>query len=151
MYGSSQIKNNKNKSISTTGAVRVETNLWGHLMPAQFFYNKCITRKGLTLKMKIEVTQYNTDNGAIRWRISTSVKVIWYMFAIAFAISVILMLQICDLENLGNVTEYKIRNGPIQQKILTSIKVTQEHFSLALTVFEIFTFQNLLPWKHRSR
>ena len=31
-----------------------------------FFYNKCITRKCLTLKMKFKVMRFNIRNGAIR-------------------------------------------------------------------------------------
>ena len=31
------------------------------------FDSKCITRKYLTLNMKIKVKEYNIHNGAIRW------------------------------------------------------------------------------------
>ena len=33
----------------------------------------------------------------------------------------------------------------------TSIKFVNEHFSLAVTIFEILTFQNLWPWKCKSK
>ena len=93
-------------------------------------------------------------------------------FATALTVFEILMFQICDLENLGQVTE--CNNGPIRwQKsisvkvnldhfstwsttfamvpLTTSIKVMLQHCSLVLTVFAIFTFQNAWPWKCRSR
>ena len=40
---------------------------------AFLFNNKC---KMLTLKIKVKVTEYSIHNGVIRWRISTSVRVI---------------------------------------------------------------------------
>ena len=56
-----------NKSNSVAGAVRVEANLPGHPLPAQFFYIKCITRK-LMLKMKLNVTEYSIRNGTFNWK-----------------------------------------------------------------------------------
>ena len=41
-----------------------------------FFNSKSITRKCLSLKMKVKITEYCNHNGPIRWRISTSIKVI---------------------------------------------------------------------------
>ena len=43
--------------------------------------------------MKVKVTEYNIHNGAIRWRIATSVKVAWRIFALALIVSEILMFQ----------------------------------------------------------
>ena len=43
--------------------------------------------------------------------------------------------------------EYNYSNGFIRWQISTS----HEHFSLTLTIFEIFTFQNVWPWKCRYR
>ena len=51
--------------------------------------------------MKVEITEYTIHNGAIRWRISTSVKVIWRVFAIALLVSDRWMFQICYFESLG--------------------------------------------------
>ena len=72
----------------------------GHPLPAHFF-NKCITRKCLTLKMKVKVTEHNIHNDVIQQRLLTSVKVIWRIFAIALTVSDIVIFLICDLENLG--------------------------------------------------
>ena len=41
------------------------------------------------------------DGTVIRWRISTSVKVLWRISAIALTVSEMLMFQIYDFENLG--------------------------------------------------
>ena len=45
--------------------VRVETNLSGTSAVCVIFYSKCITRKCLTLKMKVKVTEYNIHNDSI--------------------------------------------------------------------------------------
>ena len=47
---------------------------------------KCITRKYLTLQMKVKVTQYNIHNDPIRWQISTSIKVILEHFSLALTV-----------------------------------------------------------------
>ena len=60
-------------------------------------------------------------------------------------------LEKCDLEIQVKVMKSNICKGSVWWQISTSIKVVLEHFSLALTVFEILTFQNLWPWKCRSR
>ena len=44
-----------------------------------------------------------------------------------------------------------VGNGRIGWKLLTFIKVIPEDFSLALTIFKIFTFQNVWPWKCKLR
>ena len=49
------------------------------------------------------------------------------------------------------VTEYINCNGPIRWQISTSIKIIHEHFSIALAAFQKFTFQNVRPWKWRSK
>ena len=51
--------------------MRVEANLPGIF---DFFYNKCIAGKCLTLKMKVKVREYTDRNGLIRWKISKSKK-----------------------------------------------------------------------------
>ena len=60
--------------------------------------------------MEVKVTEYNVRNGAIRWRISTSVRVIRRIFAIALTVSDILMFQMCDLGNLSQVHHSVIMN-----------------------------------------
>ena len=65
------------------------------------FYNKCITRKCLTLRIMIKVTEYNIYNGAIRWRISNYANTIWHILTIAFTVSKMLTFTIGELENLG--------------------------------------------------
>ena len=47
-----------NQSASMAGAVRVEVNQPETSATCAFFYNKCMTRKCLTLKMKVNVTEY---------------------------------------------------------------------------------------------
>ena len=49
--------------------------------------------------MKVKVTEYNIHNGAIRWRILDSVKVMWRIFTTSITIWKILKFQICDFEN----------------------------------------------------
>ena len=65
-----------NKNNSTAGAVQPRHICRGHPLPTQFFYNKCITKKCFTLKMKVKVTEYANRNGHIPWQISKSIKVI---------------------------------------------------------------------------
>ena len=72
-----------------------------HQLSAQFFYSKCITRICLTLKMKVNVTEYNIHNHVIRLQISTSLKEIFCIFAQARTICKILTFQIFYLEKLG--------------------------------------------------
>ena len=57
-----------------------------YLLPAQFFYSKCILRKLLTLKMKVKIMKYTIRNGPIRWQISTSIKVILEHFLLALTV-----------------------------------------------------------------
>ena len=56
-----------------------------------------------------------------------------------------------DFENEGQ--GHGVQHSPWchSMALSTTIKVIFEHFSLALTVFEIFTFKNLSPWKYKSR
>ena len=68
------------------GAVRIEANLPNTLSEQLFFYNKCITRKRLTLKVKVNVVKYSIHYDAIRLQISTSLNVMLYHFSLAFAV-----------------------------------------------------------------
>ena len=58
--------------------------------------------------MKVKVTEYNIHNGAIWWRISTSVKVVMNIFALALTVCDILLFLTFNLENLGK--------GPVVEK-----------------------------------
>ena len=73
-----------------------------------------------------KVRELNIYNGAIRWRISTSVKVIRCIFVIALTVSEILMFQMSDLENLGqdhgvqqSQWSHSIANINLYKRILT--------------------------------
>ena len=67
---------NTNKSNSTARAVRVEANLLGTSAVSAIFYSKRISRKCLTLKLNVKVTEYTNRNGSIRWQMSISIKII---------------------------------------------------------------------------
>ena len=67
----------------------------GYALSAHF-YSKC-TRKCLTFEMKVNVTEYNNHIGANQWRISTPVKVIWRIVAIALTVSDILLFKFVTL------------------------------------------------------
>ena len=62
-----------------------------------FFYNKCIIRKCLTLKMKVKIREYTNRNGPIRLKISTSVKVISEHH---FSLALTVLKKFPDLENV---------------------------------------------------
>ena len=49
----------------------------------------------------VNVMEYNNCNGPIRWRISTSIKVIIEHFSIVLTVLQILAIQILWLENVG--------------------------------------------------
>ena len=69
-----------------------------HLSPAQLFNSKCISRKCLTLKMFVNVTEYNIRNGSIRWQVSIYIKV--DRERLSLALTVFEILKIHDLENV---------------------------------------------------
>ena len=50
------------------GSVRV------HPLPLHSLYCRCITRKCMTFKMKVNVIEHNIRNDAIRWQISKSLN-----------------------------------------------------------------------------
>ena len=64
--------------------------------------------------MWVRVTEYDYRNGFIRWQISTSIKVVFNMFAPAVTVSDILTFAISDHEKVANVTEYYLINGVIE-------------------------------------
>ena len=71
-------------------AGRVEANLPGLSLSLHSVYCKCITRKYLTLKMKVKVTEYNTGNGPIRL---TFIKVKLEHFSLALTVFEIFTLK----------------------------------------------------------
>ena len=106
--------------------------------------------KNLTLKMKVKVMQYNIRNGAIPWQISTSVKVIWCIFAIALAVSEILMFQICDLEKIDQ--GHKVQHLQWFHSIV-NIDLFKSHtwaFFASTHPFRDIHISTFLPWKCTS-
>ena len=74
-------RSNINKSNSTSGGRASRGKSAGDIrFLCNFFYSKCITRKCLTLKMKVKDKAYNIRNGPIRWQISTPIKIILEYF-----------------------------------------------------------------------
>ena len=55
-----------------------------------------------TLKIEVKVAANNIHYDAIRWRISTSIKVLALIFTLALTVFVMLMFQLFDLEYLGH-------------------------------------------------
>ena len=103
------------------------------------------------LKIECNVMKYNIHNGAIRWRISTLAQFIWCIFVITLIVFKILTLHICDIENFGQ--GHSVQRSQWSSSI-TNINFYKSHAwacLLALTVFEIFTFRNLWPWKCKTR
>ena len=114
---------------------------------------KCITRKWLTLTIKVKVMEYNIRNGPIWWQqfdfLSDGNNHVCSFSSFT-----------CQNSHLKRLT-LKIKNFRLRSWSTTFAMVHStaniNHyknytwvFSLALTVFEIFTFQNLWPWKYRS-
>ena len=92
------------------------------------FYNKCITRKYLTLKMNFKVIEYNIHNGDIRWEISTILKVTWRIFATAVTVSELLMFQMCNLENRGQGHGEQHSQRSYSMTIINLYTFILEHF-----------------------
>ena len=85
--------------------------------------------------MKVNATRYNNHNGAIRWRMSTSVKVMRRILRQLSPFE-ILMFKTCDLEGQGH--------GGENRDLRRSIANTNMHknlkgffFALALILYEI--------------
>ena len=81
------------RAISRPGLCESRQICRWHPQSVLFFYTKCMTRKCLTFKMKVKITEYNVYNGVIRWRISTSVKVTRRIFLIALTVFEMLTLR----------------------------------------------------------
>ena len=72
-----------------------------------------MTRKLLTLKMKVKVMKYTNSNGSIRWQISTSIKVIIEKFSLALTVFQIFTFHSswpwkCMLKSCGGATRWQI-------------------------------------------
>ena len=98
-------------------------------VPLAFFCYKRITRIWLTLKMKVTITKYDIHTGAIRGRMSNSVKVIWHILTIAlsfisFPDSDILTFQKYELENSGQYQEKEKRD---YRRSISSINLHKNH------------------------
>ena len=127
-------------------ALRVEVNLPGTTAACAICYSNCITRKCLTLKMKIKNTDFNIYNGAIRLWISTSTKV---------------MTCFCDrfhrlrYINVSNLWLWKLRSRS-RSTTFAIVPFDGEYQPLYLTVFEIYSRHDLengdhIHEVHRSR
>ena len=58
----------------------------GDIRSQRNFYDKCITRKCLTFKMKVKDTEYTNRNDPIWWQILTSIKVIFKHISLALTV-----------------------------------------------------------------
>ena len=80
--------------------------------------------KYLTLKIVVNVTEYNIRSDAIQWRIPISLTVVHSIFALAFTVSEKLRFEMHDLDNLGQ------GHRVLQSKVYFSmviIKVCKSH------------------------
>ena len=93
-----------------------------------------------TLRMKVKVTEYNIQNGAVRCLTSTSLKIIIQIFDLALSFWDWLF-KFVTWKILVKVTEYNIRNDANQCWISTFINVLKCIFALALTFFKVLTFK----------
>ena len=91
---------------------------------SEYFYSTFTVIKCLILRMKVNVTEHNNHNGAIRWRISTSAKVIWQIFAKALTVSQILKFKICQLENVGQ--GHRVQHSQWSHS-MTNINIYENH------------------------
>ena len=132
-----------------------------HFSPAltlfEILYIYIISRNCVTFKIQIEVKMYNIDNGAIRWLVSISIKVVLEHFCQLSPFSrfciFIYFNKFSDIENMSRLRLLcKICYGAIRWQVSASIKVVLQHFPLAHTVFQIvyiyisrncMTFENI--------
>ena len=78
-----------------------------------------ISRKFVTLEILVKVTMYKTSNGAIRWLVSTSIKIFLVHLYLALTVFQILMFIyfhiFFDLENVGQC--HNIQHTPWGQSM----------------------------------
>ena len=87
-----------------------------------------------------EGKRHRLQHGAISWQISTSVKIIWHIFALHHFRDINIK-KIVDLENVGH--GHGVKHSQ-QSYSMQNINLYKSHiwaFLLTLTVSEIFTFQ----------
>ena len=85
--------------------------------------------------MKVKITEYNTHNGAIRWRMLISLKShMTHFFATALTVFEMITFQIWDPENLGQGHEVKHSQWSRSMAQINLYKRSNG----ALIVFEIF-------------
>ena len=84
--------------------------------------------------------EYNIRNNAIRWRISTSVKVIARIFTLALAVFEIWTFQMFDFESLGQ--GHRIQHSQLCHSMANGNLYESQHafFFLALILSETSTF-----------
>ena len=159
------------EQLHDDSSVRVEANLLGTpAVVGRFVLPTRITRKCLTLKTKVGVTEHNIRNGAIRWQISKSIKDVAHLCANRYHFRDISVLDILtwkfrsktsttiatinrnNRNNCNNCNNCNNRNQVQQSqlydsiaiinlyKISTSVKVIGSISTLALTVYEMSTF-----------
>ena len=96
----------------------------------------------VTLKIWIMVTTYNIRNGIIRWRISTSIKVMLDHFSPALTVFQILTFQITWPSKYRSRSRYvTFALTPFDGKYTTFYSMTTASFALSLTIYEIFSNQ----------
>ena len=147
-----QFKSVDNKSNATAGVLWVEANQPWTSTACTFFNSQCITRKCLTLKMKVKVTEYNIRNGSIRWQISFSIKVILEHFSLAPSIFEIFTFQNlwqrkCRLKLWCTTFAVPPFDGKYQTFYLMAI-VMFAFFQRLLVKIAIW---KVWPWKCRTR
>ena len=100
----------------------------GHQLSLHNSRGKCIRRKCLTLKMKVNEMKHNVRNGAIWWQLSKFIKYNTFMLfeTIVCYVSPLPRYQHFILFNLTvwvRVVEYNIRNDAIRWRISTAIEI----------------------------
>ena len=130
-------------SNSTAGTVRVEANLPKTSVACAIFYSKCITRTCLTLKIKIKVTEYNIYNSPIRWKISTSIKVILIIFASSRRFQNIHISKLVTLKMYVKVMMYNIRSRAIRWQIPYLLSDVNSNVCIFKLLFEMVNHENL--------
>ena len=140
-----------NKSNCTAGAMRVEATCLWYLLPVKIVYNKCMTRKCLTLKVKVKVTEYTNWNGPIWWKISTFIKVILEHVSLAFTVSRYSHFKFRVLEYVGESWCSTFAVAPYDGKYLTFylMAIVMVEF-LQMILVKIVNWK-VGPWKFRSR
>ena len=128
----------------------------GHHCLHHFFNNKCITRKGLTLKNESQCQ--NTTFAMVPFDDKLQPKSrIWAFFAASDHLWDIHISKFVTLKMYVTIVKYYIRTGsvmPFDGNHLTSYLMAIVMFALSLTVYEIFANEimpKVWPWNWRLR